>query len=61
MEGCKGDDGVSIGALPRKRRQRSSEGSNVQEFQRSSIAMARPCAEAKGHTGYLTFARLKCS
>jgi tRNA (adenine57-N1/adenine58-N1)-methyltransferase len=22
--------------------------------------MVRPCGEARGHTGYLTFARLKC-
>ncbi|PON84222.1 tRNA (1-methyladenosine) methyltransferase catalytic subunit Gcd [Trema orientale] len=59
MDSCQGDDGVSVGSLPCKRRQRSSEG-NVLESQSSSIAMARPCGEAKGHTGYLTFARLKC-
>lgn len=61
LEGCQGDNSVSVGVLQsKKRRQRSSEGSNAQETQGSSIAMARPCAEAKGHTGYLTFARLKC-
>lgn len=60
MDSCQGDDGVSVGALPCKRRQRSGEGSNLPQSQRSSLAMARPCGEAKGHTGYLTFARLKC-
>ncbi|KAI3409193.1 tRNA (adenine(58)-N(1))-methyltransferase [Psidium guajava] len=44
---------------PCKRRQ-TSEGSNKPESISSTI-MARPSAEAKGHTGYLTFARLKCS
>ncbi|KAL5540632.1 hypothetical protein UlMin_043207 [Ulmus minor] len=60
MESCQGDEGLSPLALPRKRRQRTSEGSNVEENSRSSVAIARPCSEAKGHTGYLTFARLKC-
>uniref|UniRef100_A0A803QJ07 tRNA (adenine(58)-N(1))-methyltransferase n=1 Tax=Cannabis sativa TaxID=3483 RepID=A0A803QJ07_CANSA len=55
-----GDDGVSVGAPPCKRRQRSNDSSNLLENQRSSIPMARPCMEAKGHTGYLTFARLRC-
>ncbi|KAF3444635.1 hypothetical protein FNV43_RR14328 [Rhamnella rubrinervis] len=58
--GCRGDEGVPLGALPCKRRQRSSEGSNVPENSSSTVVMARPCSEAKGHTGYLTFARLKC-
>lgn len=26
----------------------------------TSVVMARPCSEARGHTGYLTFARLQC-
>lgn len=60
MDICQGDDGVSVGALPCKRRQRPSEGSNMPETQGPAVAMARPCGEAKGHTGYLTFARLKC-
>ncbi|XP_062106887.1 uncharacterized protein LOC133818177 isoform X2 [Humulus lupulus] len=55
-----GDDGVSVGAPPCKRRQRSSDAGNVPESQWFSVPMAKPCMEAKGHTGYLTFARLKC-
>lgn len=57
--GCsQGDDGNL--SLPRKRRQRSNEGNNVQDSLGCPTVMARPCSEAKGHTGYLTFARLKC-
>ncbi|KAK9287002.1 hypothetical protein L1049_015410 [Liquidambar formosana] len=57
---CQGDEGGSLGSLPRKRRQRSNEGSNAQEIPGSPTVMARPSGEARGHTGYLTFARLKC-
>lgn len=53
------DEG-NLGSLPGKKRQRSSKGSNVQDNSSSPTVMARPCSEAKGHTGYLTFARLKC-
>lgn len=53
------DEG-DFGSLPRKRRQRSSEGSNVKDNLSGPTVMAKPCSEAKGHTGYLTFARLKC-
>lgn len=55
----KGDDGA-LGSRPCKRRQPpSSEGSNRKQIT-SGAVMARPCGEARGHTGYLTFARLKC-
>ncbi|OVA16973.1 tRNA (adenine(58)-N(1))-methyltransferase catalytic subunit GCD14 [Macleaya cordata] len=55
-----GDNISSPSSLPCKRRQRSKEGSNGVEKSGSLGVMARPCAEARGHTGYLTFARLKC-
>lgn len=55
-----GDERVPLGFRPCKRRQRSSEASNIQESPSSPVVMARPCSEAKGHTGYLTFGRLKC-
>ncbi|KAL9298128.1 hypothetical protein ACSQ67_024024 [Phaseolus vulgaris] len=45
-------------SLPCKRRQ-CSDGGNVIRSPISSV-MARPCGEARGHTGYLTFARLRC-
>ncbi|XP_057485063.1 uncharacterized protein LOC130771445 isoform X2 [Actinidia eriantha] len=60
MESCQSDESGSTGSLPCKRRQRSSEGSNAKEVSGSPTIMARPSAEARGHTGYLTFARLRC-
>ncbi|PNX96068.1 tRNA (adenine(58)-N(1))-methyltransferase catalytic subunit trmt61a-like protein [Trifolium pratense] len=45
----------SNGSLPCKRRQ-CSDGANVLSYPNSSV-MARPSGEARGHTGYLTFAR----
>lgn len=60
MDSCQGDEGLSVGSPPCKRRQRSSEGSIVQDSSSSPTIKARPCADARGHTGYLTFSRLKC-
>lgn len=61
MEGCQGveEAGGYVGTLPCKRRQQhsSDEGRQISS---TSVVTARPCGEAKGHTGYLTFARLKC-
>ncbi|KAF5184605.1 S-adenosyl-l-methionine-dependent methyltransferases superfamily protein [Thalictrum thalictroides] len=55
------ENGSPIVSRPCKRRQFSSEIDNGRDNNVSSTAvMARPSAEAKGHTGYLTFARLKC-
>lgn len=59
MESIHGDSNGSNGSLPCKRRQ-CSDGNYVLSSHTSSV-MARPCGEARGHTGYLTFARLKCS
>lgn len=47
-------------SLPCKRRQRSRGSTNGVEKSGSSVPMANPCGESRGHTGYLTFARLKC-
>ncbi|RDX93821.1 tRNA (adenine(58)-N(1))-methyltransferase catalytic subunit TRMT61A, partial [Mucuna pruriens] len=58
LESTDGDGNGSNGSLPCKRRQ-CSDGGNVISSPISSV-MARPCGEARGHTGYLTFARLKC-
>ncbi|KAL1349999.1 hypothetical protein AAHE18_07G195400 [Arachis hypogaea] len=57
MENLNGDNNGSNGSLPCKRRQRSN-GSYAPDSIVSSV-MARPCGEARGHTDYLTFARLK--
>lgn len=43
---------------PRKRRQ-TNEANNCEESLGAAV-MARPSSEARGHTGFLTFARLKC-
>lgn len=57
---CQGEEGSSLEHLSRKRRKRLNEGNNEQEISSSPMVMARPSNEARGHTGYLTFARLKC-
>ncbi|XP_010258656.1 PREDICTED: tRNA (adenine(58)-N(1))-methyltransferase catalytic subunit TRMT61A [Nelumbo nucifera] len=60
MEYGAGDESDSLGPLPCKRRQCSSDGSIGSESFSAPVIMARPCSETRGHTGYLTFARLKC-
>ncbi|XP_027334965.1 tRNA (adenine(58)-N(1))-methyltransferase catalytic subunit TRMT61A-like isoform X1 [Abrus precatorius] len=59
MERLQGDGNGCNASLPSKRKQ-CSDGSYVLSSPISSV-MARPCSEARGHTGYLTFARLKCA
>ena len=60
MDCSQGNEGGFLGPRPGKRRQRSGEASNEGEIPTSTTVMARPAAEARGHTGFLTFARLKC-
>lgn len=58
-----GGEGSHLGSFPRRKRQcLSSEGNNGSLGQTTATAtvMTRPCNEARGHTGYLTFARLAC-
>lgn len=55
-----GDEGFSLRSPPRKKRQHSTEKGNEVEASCATTIVARPCSEARGHTGYLTFARLKC-
>lgn len=50
-------DGVLPSGKSFKKRQRSTNG---QENSRPQSVMARRTGEARGHTGYLTFARLQC-
>lgn len=58
MDQCQSEEG---GSRPCKRKYRTSEASNWQQDNSGApIVMARPSGEARGHTGYLTFARLKC-
>lgn len=44
------------GSLPEKKRKIRSAGEALDSTQTSSV-IARPCSTARGHTGYLTFAR----
>lgn len=61
-ERVKVDEGSSpVGSLPRKRRQCSLDEGNYRSMDKTTSVMARPCSETRGHTGYLTFARLACS
>ncbi|KAE8672438.1 tRNA (adenine(58)-N(1))-methyltransferase catalytic subunit TRMT61A [Hibiscus syriacus] len=59
MDHSKFEDGSSIAGPPCKRRQPSSEAS-VGDDTSFPAVVARPSAETRGHTGYLTFARRKC-
>lgn len=51
-------DEACVGPRPQKRRMLTTPGENTECPQRISSILVRPCSSAKGHTGYLTFARL---
>lgn len=59
MNSFQGDEGGSIESLPCKRQCSNEESNGLENFSPPAI-MARPSSEARGHTCYLTFARLKC-
>lgn len=59
MECSQVDGGGSVGLPPCKRRLRSNEANDMSEDP-STTVMVKPCSEARGHTGYLTFSRLRC-
>ncbi|THU57879.1 hypothetical protein C4D60_Mb03t08230 [Musa balbisiana] len=64
MIGTEGVQDSPVGSLPRKRRQCISRDVNNDSKEittTTSTIIARPCRETRGHTGYLTFARLACS
>lgn len=56
-----GDNGLSLRSPPHKKRQCLSGEEKGWDVERSRSVMARPCSETRGHTGYLTFARLACT
>ncbi|KAJ6790905.1 tRNA (adenine(58)-N(1))-methyltransferase catalytic subunit TRMT61A-like [Iris pallida] len=60
VKGDREDAGSPVGSLPRKRRQTSTVEGTYLSMERTHSVMAKPCSETKGHTGYLTFARLAC-
>nr|GMD56232.1 tRNA (adenine(58)-N(1))-methyltransferase catalytic subunit TRMT61A [Ipomoea batatas] len=59
LESHPSKDGDSVDYQPCKRRLGCEESERI-ECSASPSVMIRPCTEARGHTGYLTFARLKC-
>lgn len=64
MIGESHDEEDNGGQRPSKRKHISNDDGYAISQDNSSSAtstvMARPCSEARGHTGYLTFARLQC-
>ncbi|KAD2392716.1 hypothetical protein R6Q59_012464 [Mikania micrantha] len=61
MDQCQGEESTPGSQRPCKRKHHAGEANHWQQDNSGSpIVMARPSSEAKGHTGYLTFARLKC-
>ncbi|CAN0924510.1 tRNA (adenine(58)-N(1))-methyltransferase catalytic subunit TRMT61A [Linum grandiflorum] len=62
LDGFQGDgSNMSMGCRPGKRKQPSSERAGSQDDSSPPLpVLAKPCSETRGHTGYLTFARLKC-
>ncbi|KAF8688251.1 hypothetical protein HU200_042376 [Digitaria exilis] len=58
LNGGAANQEATVGALPQKRRKFTAPGENADTAQKNSSVMVRPCSTARGHTGYLTFARL---
>jgi tRNA (adenine57-N1/adenine58-N1)-methyltransferase catalytic subunit len=50
---------ATVGPRPQKRKKFTPSGENADCIQKTSSVLVRPCSTAKGHTGYLTFARLR--
>ena len=59
----KADGGGGVGKRPFKRKKPpvKEEDKNRGIEECSSVIMAKPLIETRGHTGFLTFARLICS
>lgn len=61
MDQSQSEEGTPGPHRPCKRKHRASDASLWQQDNSGSpVVLARPSSEARGHTGYLTFARLKC-
>ncbi|GJN37073.1 hypothetical protein PR202_gb25994 [Eleusine coracana subsp. coracana] len=52
------NEDATVGPRPQKRKKNTSSGENLDCIQKTSV-LVRPASTAKGHTGYLTFARLR--
>ncbi|KAL5214712.1 hypothetical protein ABZP36_003864 [Zizania latifolia] len=59
LKGATDNEECNAGPLPQKRRRLLPPAKTLDGIQNSSSVMVRPCSTAKGHTGYLTFARLR--
>lgn len=55
-----GINGGPVILKPHKKRQHLSSEGEYEDDERTTV-MVKPCNEARGHTGYLTFARLACT
>lgn len=52
------EDGSPVGPPPQKRKQSTLTAEKPEKTESNFSVMAKPCNTARGHTGYLTFARL---
>ncbi|KAJ4801876.1 tRNA (Adenine(58)-N(1))-methyltransferase catalytic subunit TRMT61A [Rhynchospora pubera] len=52
------EDGSPVGPPPQKRKQSTLPANKSEKTESNFSVMAKPCNTARGHTGYLTFARL---
>ncbi|CAH9088131.1 unnamed protein product [Cuscuta epithymum] len=59
QERCPSENGDTVDHHPCKRRMASNVDDNNCSASSPAVTVM-PCGEARGHTGYLTFARLKC-
>jgi tRNA (adenine57-N1/adenine58-N1)-methyltransferase len=56
LKSATANESANVGSVPEKKRKIRSAGEAFDSTRTSSV-MARPCSTARGHTGYLTFAR----
>ncbi|XP_051216597.1 uncharacterized protein [Lolium perenne] len=56
LKSATANEAANLGSVPEKKRKIRTGGEAFDSTQTSSV-MARPCSTARGHTGYLTFAR----
>ncbi|KAL6851537.1 hypothetical protein ACP4OV_020470 [Aristida adscensionis] len=59
LKSATANEETSVGSLPQKRKKITLPGKNSDCIQKNSSMLVRPCSTARGHTGYLTFARLR--
>ncbi|XP_062185886.1 uncharacterized protein LOC133889367 [Phragmites australis] len=58
LKSATANEDPTVGPLPLKRKKIAQPG-EISDSQKNSCVLVRPCSTARGHTGYLTFARLR--